>query len=266
MAKSSGKSVAKKAAGGKSLMAWQERLKKRATAESERTQAGAGNKISLRKNLQFRYQGADIGKEIKGVIIGHIYVNRWFEGDYDEDKITAPTCQAMSTTGKDMAPLDNSPAKQDQICADCWAHQWKSDKREKGRACKNQHDLKFIFEDDLANIADAELAGLTVPVTSGAAFRKYVKKLTDSNETPSFAVITKITMDPDAENQKLVFEMEEMLTEEQYDEIEPRADESMKTLMERPDFSAYVPSKGKSAAKPGAKKKSGSVKKSRMSR
>ena len=193
-----GKQVAKKKSGSKELANWKKELAEAAKEEGDRTPSGAGNKISLRKNGQFRHQGADIGQEIVVVVLDHIFTNTYYDRDFDEENPSPPACYAASVSGKDMAPVDSSPAKQHETCEGCWANEWKSDKRGRTRACKNRHVLAVAMKDDLDE-DKFEVSFLTVPVTSGAAWRKYVKSLVGS-EMPSWAIYTRMTMDPDAEN------------------------------------------------------------------
>lgn len=258
-----GKQVAKKKAGG-ALANWKEELRGAAKEESDRTPAGSGNKISLRKNGQFRHQGADIGEEIVVVVLDHVFTKTWYDRDFDEDNPSPPACYAVSATGKDMAPVDTSPIKQNEICENCWANEWKSDKRGRAKACKDRHVLAVAFVDDLDE-DKFDVAFVTVPVTSGAAWRKYVKSLTNS-EMPSWAVKTRMTMDPDAENQTLVFSLEGEVEEQFLTACRDGHRAARATLMEKPDFTGFKPAAGAKGAKTSKKSAGGGQQRSRMSR
>lgn len=252
-----GKQVAKKKKVG--LPAdWKKELAEAAREEDARVPVGSGNKISLRKNGQFRHQGADIGEELVVVVLDHVLTKTWYDRDFDEDNPSPPACYAVSVTGKDMAPVDQSPRKQNEICDKCWANEWKSDKRGRAKACKDRHVLAVVMAEDLDE-DKFDVSFITVPVTSGAAWRKHVKALTGS-ELPSWAVYTRITMDPDAENQTLVFSLEGEVEEKYLSAVRDGFKASRKTLLEVPDMSGYKPppgAKGAKASKKTAGKASG---------
>lgn len=245
-----GKAVAKKKAAGLPAN-WKKELAEAARQEGDRTPAGSGNKISLRKNGQFRHQGADIGEEITVVVLDHVFTNTYYDRDFDEDNPSPPACYAVSVSGKDMAPVEASPGRQHPICEGCWANEWKSDKRGRARACKNRHVLAVVMADALDE-DKPEVSFVVVPVTSGAAWRKYVKSLTGS-EMPSWAVITRMTMDPDAENQTLVFSLEGEVDEKLLTGCRSGHTTSRKTLLEIPDLSGYKAPPGAKGAKTSKK-------------
>lgn len=243
-----GKAVAKR--GKTDVVNWKEELAKEAREESARVPVGQGNQIKLDKKLKFILGGADLGSEVNVIIVGHVKVHAYYDTPFDEDNITAPACYAVSDTGENMAPLDESPKKQSEICDECWAFKFKSDERGKGKACGEKHALAVIFTDDLANGDDPEIAFVKVPVTSGATFRRYVKGLND-NELPSWAVMTAIKFDEKADWQKLEFDQDGEVPEKYLNICRDKNRAAMKQLMEKPDFSTYKGSK--EAKKPKGK-------------
>lgn len=246
------KEVATKRKGGQEVTNWKEELAREAQQESSRVQADVGNKIKLDKKLKFIHGGADLGNEINVIVVGHIKVHAYYDTPYDEDNITAPACFAHSTTGENMAPLDESPAKQSEICEDCWAFKFKSDDRQKGKACGENHLLAVIFTDDVADSDDPEITLLKVPVTSGATFRRYIKTL-NSNDMPSWAVMTTVKFDENADWQKLLFDLDGEVPEKYLSVCRSKFKASMEMLMVKPDFSTY---KGGSGSKKAKTKKS----------
>lgn len=243
--KNGSKAVAKKKS--TEVANWKKELADMAKEERERVPVGSGNRIQLTKRQQFRQQGADIGSEIEVVIVGHVYNNTFYDRPFDEANPTPPACFAQSVSGKNMAPLDESPKKQAEICEDCWANQWKSDKRGKGKACGNKHLTAVVMAEDLDE-DQPEVYFLTVPVTSGATFRKYVAGLND-NDMPSWAVVTNISFDDGADYQKIKFALSEEVNEDRLALCKKLSQESVKRLMEKPDFSGYVAPAGGKAAK-----------------
>lgn len=227
---------------------WKEELAREAREESARVPQGVGNRIKLDKKLKFIHQGADIGTEINVVIVGHVKQHAYYDTPFDEDNISAPACYAVSATGENMAPLDESPKKQSEICDECWAFKFKSDSREKGKACGEKHALAVIFTDDLAESDDPEITLISVPVTSGATFRRYVKGL-NANELPSWAVMTAIKFDDKADWQKLLFDQDGEVPEKYLSICRGKFKTSMAMLLEKPDFSTYKGGDSKKATK-----------------
>lgn len=264
-----GKAVAKRKSGG-ALANWKDELKNLAKEESDRTPTGAGNGISI-KGGKFKHQGADLGTEISVIIVDRTFMNRWYDRPFDEDNPGPPACVAQSATGKNMAPYDDSPAKQSEICESCWANQWKSAERGKGKACANRQDLAILLVDDDGLDDEGDIVFLGVPVTSTPDLNKYVKKLTDGQEVPPWAVITKIEFDEDSDYEKLKFSFIDMVDEKYLARIRDRIKEARTALLEKPDFSGYEAPKGGKKAKAadrGGKERSRSkdAGKSRLSR
>lgn len=248
-----GKEVATPKKGKQEVVNWKEELKKEAAQESSRVQADVGNRIKLDKKLKFIKAGADMGNEINVIIVGHVKVHAYYDTPFDEDNVSAPACFAHSTTGENMAPVDESPAKQSEICEDCWAFKFKSDSRQKGKACGENHALAVIFTDDVADSDDPEITLLKVPVTSGATFRRYIKTL-NSNDMPSWAVMTTIKFDENADWQKLLFDLDGEVPEKYLQVCRSKFKASMEMLMVKPDFSTYKGGgAGSKKAKPGKK-------------
>lgn len=243
---SKSKAVAKKKSGG-ALVNWKNELKGLAKEESDRTPTGAGNNLSI-KGSKFRHQGADLGDEIQVIIVDRSFTNRYFDKPFDEDNPSPPACVAMSATGRNMAPFDDSPAKQSEICEDCWANQWKSAERGKGKACANRQDLALLIVDNGVD-EEGEFVFLGVPVTSTPNLNKYIKKLTDGQEVPPWAVVTKIEFDTDSDYEKLNFSFVDNVDEQFLGRIRDRIKEARAQLLEKPDFSGYEAPKGGKKAK-----------------
>lgn len=188
---------------------WKEQLRQDAQEEAERTPAGSGNRITLKRNGQFSFQGADMGDSIDVVIVDHVVAKQYFDSDYDEDNPVPPACFALKPSEKNIAPHDDAPDPQAEVCSDCWANEWASG-RGRGKACKDKNRLALLHVDDL----HGDLALLEVPVTSGSAFNQYIKGLTAAADLPCYAVVTRMTMDDHADYQMLDFKLLEEVAEE----------------------------------------------------
>lgn len=246
--KATGKAVATR---GSTLPAnWKDQLRQDAAEESERTPVGQGNRISLKRNGQFAYQGAEIGDSIDLVIVDHVVVKQYFDGDYDEDNPVPPACFALKPESINIAPHEDAPDPQSEVCADCWANEWASG-RGRGKACKDKNRLAVLHVDDMAG----DLMYLEIPVTSGATFNKFIKGLTKAAELPCYAVITRMSMDDHADYQKLEFMFVEEVAEADLGYSFNKREEAREMLMEPYDTSGYEQEQPKQARRKKAKKK-----------
>jgi hypothetical protein len=239
---------------------WREQMRQDAAEEDDRVPVGAGSKITLNKRGQFVFQGADIGEEIKVIIVDHSFAKKYFDSPYDENNPSPPACFALKLKPDNIAPHDTSPDKQAKICDECWANKFKSDKRGKGKACQDKHRMAVLLIDDLAD--DSVLIEIEVPVTSGGAFRKYIKTLTKGTDNPSYAVVTTITADDDADWQKFIFTYDDDVPENLMGVVMARRKEARELVMTPYDVSGYV-KPGRGGAKGGSKKKVAKKKKKR---
>lgn len=229
---------------------WRDQLREDAEEESERTPTGSGNRITLKRNGQFSYQGADLGDTIDLVVVDHVVSKLYFDTDYDEDNPSPPACFALKPNAKNIAPHEDAPDAQAETCEECWANEWASG-RGRGKACSDKNRLACLHVDDL----EGELILLEVPVTSGAAFNKYIKGLTKAAELPCYAVITRLEMDEHADYQKLIFTYIEDIPEKLLGGPFNKRKEAREMLMEPYDTSGYEAESGKRAKKKKGKKK-----------
>ena len=235
---------------------WRDQLREDAAEESERTPVGSGNRVTLKRSGQFSFQGADLGDSIDVVIVDHVVAKLYFDTDYDEDNPTPPACFALKPNAANIAPHPDAPDQQAEVCADCWAKEWASG-RGRGKACSDKNRLACMHVDDL----EGDLFFIEVPVTSGAAFNKYIKGLTKAAELPCYAVITRLEMDEHADYQKLVFTLIEEVPENLLAGPFGKRKEAREVLMEPYDVSGYEKENGKRAKKKKARKKKSAKKK-----
>ena len=252
------KKVSKKKAPGKSVATrgntlpanWKEQLRQDAAEESERTPVGTGNRITLKRNGQFSFQNADLGDAIDVIIVDHVVAKLYFDQDYDEDNPVPPACFALKPNANNIAPHPDAPDPQAEVCVDCWANEWASG-RGRGKACSDKNRLAVLSAED----PDGDLMYLEVPVTSGAAFNKYIKGLTKAAELPCYAVITRLEMDDHADYQKLIFTLVDEVPEDQLGGPFNKREEAREMIMEPYDTTGREEQTGKKATKKKAKKK-----------
>lgn len=222
---------------------WDEQLREMATQEADRTPAGTGDTIQLKKNGQFMFQGASLGDSIDVVIVDHVFVKKFFDTDYDESNPSPPACFAIAVKEKELDPHESVPARQSKTCAECWANEFASSDKGSGRgkACADRRRLAILDAQGL----DGDMIKLEIPVTSRANFNKYITQVTKAAGVPSFAVVTRITMDPDADYQTLMFEFVEKLPAKLAVGVSHRIKEAHDLLMTPYDVSGYQkPGKG----------------------
>ena len=172
------------------------------TAALERPKSGS---VTLRAGI-LSYNGQPVkGNVLRCVILAASHLNTYYEGDWDPDNISAPTCYAVNTDGIDMAPDENVFTPINPTCTGCPKAVWGSaGGKSRGKACKETRRLILIPEDALETAEDvkkAELAMIKIPVTSVGAWGNFVNALAATLQLPHYAVVTEITTTPDAKTQ-----------------------------------------------------------------
>lgn len=162
------------------------------------------SKISLQSG-QIAYQGTPVPRnELPCIIVGMAYSNAYYPNRFNKDKPENPACFALSETGENMVPHENSAKQQHQTCRGCPMAEWGSDPNGgRGKACKQQRRLVLAPGSAAASAADmakAELALLTLPVMSVRNYSAYVNELAATGLT-DWAVQTVISTVPDAKSQ-----------------------------------------------------------------
>jgi len=256
----------KKTSKSKALVSWQDKLAALAEQEGQRrTTIGTGsNNIRLSKG-KFKYQGEDLGDVISVCVIDFVRCKNYFDSPFDEDNPNAPACFVVSADGLNMRPHDTSPDAQAETCADCWANEFETDGRGKGKACRDSYLLGVVSADEV-NEAEPDVAYIRVPPTSLTAWDSYMVKRNKVLNLPALAFITQISFDEEVDYQKLVFEEEGRTPEEAFGTLFDLRETVHETLMTPPDTSNYHPP-GKVSKKTKKKsKKKASKKKAKRSR
>lgn len=164
--------------------------------------ASGGNFISLKGGVM-SWQGAVIQEsKIRCIVIDAIAENQFYEGSFDPENFTAPTCFAFGRDDKGdnidpdtMAPHADAVEPQHESCSGCPQNQWGSADVGRGKACKEVQRLALITEAEMDNIEDAEIAFLKVPVTSVKTWAGYVRDLANTyNGMPPLAFVTEIAV------------------------------------------------------------------------
>ena len=175
------------------------------------------------------------------VILGDIFENVYYGGDFDSDSPAAPECFSFSADSEDgMVPHPSVVAdgrhKSDD-CKSCPMNAWGSADKGKGKACKNTRRLAMIpagsFDNkgvftplSLDDIKAASVGYMRLPVTSVQNFANFAKQSATVLGLPSFALFTKVFTKPDPKSQfKVHFEVIAEAPEDYLAALEARHEE-----------------------------------------
>jgi hypothetical protein len=250
------KAVAKKKS--TAVVSWKQELAKLAEQESDRatTIGGGGDTIRLTKG-GFKFQGEDLGEAIKVIVVDFCRRKNYFDRPFDEDNPSPPACFAVSADGKNMEPHEDSPDPQDDICQGCWANEFKSDNRGKGKACRDSYQLAIIAENQLGE-KEPDVAYINVPPTSIQAWDSYMVKRNKVMKLPALAFVTEISYDEDSEYQKLLFDEAGRVDDDYFGALFKIKNTVHEIIMQPVDVTNYEP--------PGAAKKKKKKKKKKVTK
>jgi hypothetical protein len=155
--------------------------------------APTGKAIQVTQSKQFRFpDGATVDK-FKGIIVGFVSHNAYYEGDFDPKNIVPPNCFAIGVVkNDDLERSANSPDPQPEDgameCKDCWANQWKSAAKGNGKACKNSIKLAVLCD-------DGEIRPLSLSSTALKPFGEYVRSIVQAYSVAPYGVMTEFSFD-----------------------------------------------------------------------
>jgi hypothetical protein len=172
--------------------------------------------------------------------------NVYYEGDYDPDNPSAPTCYAFGRDEKDMAPhpkVVEAGTAVSEKCSGCPNNEFGSADKGRGKACKNTRRLallpagtydergKLKLIDDPDVHAAASIRFMKLPVTSVKGFAGFVKAVSSTLKMPPHGIVTKVSVEPDPKTQhKVVFEPVVKLSDKVGPTIMKRRDEARGTI------------------------------------
>lgn len=181
---------------------------------------GGGTFISFKGGVITVGGNAVPGNVLEVVVLGHVLENHYYTVAFDPDSPTSPVCFAFGESAEDMKPHDASEEKQCDNCAACPKNQFGTAEKGKGKACGNIVRMALLTRADVEkDIALAQPAFAKLPVTSVKEWAIYCKGLESSLGLPPFAVVTKLSVVPDAKSQFKV-KFETMATIDDADSIE----------------------------------------------
>ena len=87
-------------------------------------------------------------------------------------------------------------------CEDCWADEWGSAENETAKACRNSYFLACISADEMTE-PEPDIAYISVPPSSLAAWDSYMVKRNKVLNLPALAFLTEVSFDDEVDYQKL---------------------------------------------------------------
>ena len=190
---------------GTELTNWNEELAKYAkdAASKERP---ATSQIGLRAGVMM-YQGQPIpGNNLDCIILTSAVEYRYDTKPFDPNNISPPDCFSLSTSGEEMVPSPKSVSIQAERCDLCPHSHWAPNPKRPGKnhkACKERRKLALLPASVLkdGNFKTAELAVISIPVTSVKYWGTFVNALLAEYGRPSWAMVANISARPHPVNQ-----------------------------------------------------------------
>lgn len=227
----------------------QDLLRKQAEANASRVSPGGGKSIRIGQDKTFTLpDGTKTRDPLQLVVVDFVSRNEFYTGSYNKDEISPPACFAIHPEPKLLAPSDNSPEKQNDVCAGCPQNEFGSSPTGGGKACKNQRYLA-VLPPDADDETDIWL--LKVSPTGIKSFDGFVASVNRSFQLPPVGVIVTVGFSDAVQYPSLEFS-----------DPQPnnnvavhfgRQDEAREMLMVEPDVSSYS-AEPKAKAKPASRK------------
>ena len=221
----------------KEVVSWQDRLAQDAK-NIAKTERPTVSRLSLRSGILSYQDQPYKDNTMEAVVVAHIHERAYYKEDFDPDVNYPPTCYAYSVDGTNMVPHEDITEPQNTICDGCWADKFGSAKRGKGKACGQRRTLALMPAlADAADYASAELALLSIPVTSVKNWGTYVNLLASMHQRAPWGMITRIYVKRHPKFQfQVFFEPMTQLSDEALGHIAPKIDLALQTLLTPKDL------------------------------
>lgn len=202
---------------GTALVNWDEEMAKQAVAAKTMEDSTATGQFFSVRAGQLSFNGAPVpGNRMGVVILDAVMENVFYEGEFNPDQPTSPTCYAFGRSLEELAPHEQVDDKQSDKCQGCPMNEFGTADKGRGKACRNTRRLAllpagtFKPNGDFELIADpkhyetAQAAFLKLPVTSVRGYSGFVKSASVVMHRPPHGIATCITVQPDPKNQVAV--------------------------------------------------------------
>ena len=225
------------------LVNWEEKMAA-AAAQASAVERPALSRISMRAGV-LRYMDTEVpGNQLDCVVVASAIEQVYYDQPFEAERVVSPACFALADAGTPDDALVPHPAvlePQAAKCSECPQFEWGSG-RGRGKACSTRRRLALIPADalnDKGKIGEAEVAMLSVPVTSVKHWANYVNKVAASAQRPPWCVVTRIAPQPDPKTQfKVTFEMLSAIDVAFLSEVEKLIDVGSTALMTPYDMAA----------------------------
>lgn len=210
-------------------------LKARAEALRKTLAAPRGNNIIVKNKMFQLTKESEATSEMKGIIVGVVSFNSYYENAFNEDTKAPPNCFAIGIgTNDTIVASTNSPDPQNaddgNQCETCWANEFGSGGAKK-KACKNQKRLAILC-------ADGELRTLTLSPTALTEFDKYFRAVEASHGSIN-NVMTTFYCDPQPTYSTIRCRNPLALNDEQLAAVISLFDEADAMLAREPDTAEF---------------------------
>lgn len=200
---------------------------------------GGGKFISVRAG-QLMVDGAPVqGNQVAVVVLDSLRENVYYVGDFDPDDPQPPVCYAFSGDEGPMAPHPKAQQAQSAACKGCRWNEYGTATKRKGKACKNRIRVAVLsggtmargaFEafDDPEHFASDGIYQLSIPPTSGKAWKQYLNGIGGVHPVKLFTLISVI---PDQKDQwHLQFTKLDKVPTDLYPALRSRIDEARESI------------------------------------
>lgn len=222
----------------------QDMLRQQAEANAARIEPGSGKSIRIGQDKSFTLpDGTKTREPLQLVVVDFVSRNEFYVGAYNKDDISPPVCFAINPDPRLLAPSDNSPEKQNDVCRGCPQNEFGSSPTGGGKACKNTRLLAVLPPDATE---DTEIWTLKVSPTALKAFDGFVAGVNRAFQLPPVGVVVTVGFSDAKDFPSLEF-MDPQPNENVAMHF-ARQDEAREMLMREPDVSSYSAEKPAKAA------------------
>ena len=172
----------------------QEQFAAEVAALQKRIAAPSGDRITVTQGRTLKLPNGLEVDEIECVVVDFVAANFYYPTLFDRNNIVPPDCFSIGLEPAGLVPSDNSPEKQCEACAGCWANQFKSAQNGRGKACSNTRLLAVL---PLDADEDSPIMILKVSSTGLKSFDGHVANVASKYGVPIRGVTTKVTMSDD---------------------------------------------------------------------
>lgn len=182
--------------GSNAVISYEDELKKLAIATAQ-VEKPSSNWLSFKSGvLSYAGQPAPNNK-VEVVVLDSIFENAYYEGRFNPNDPSPPTCFAFAEKDEELAPHESVESPQNTQCAGCKWNEWKSDPDGgKGKACKNSRRIAVMTANDLVNVDKADVALARIPVTSVKNWSTYANQIANTLKIPPLGVVTELSVAP----------------------------------------------------------------------